>query len=118
MQNEHIPHGHHAKQKPLRNRQGHRRRQVSAAKHTPGPWVLRMPPDTCESHWAEIDGGPEPRWEGSSVMRSHGQIATVCVQMDDDKYDDPYSEKLRANARLIAAAPDMLAALHRANSAL
>ena len=51
-------------------------------------------------------------------MRSHGQIATVCVQMDDDKYDDPYSEKLRANARLIAAAPDMLAALHRANSAL
>ena len=62
--------------------------------HTPGPWTYRpMPePDSAHTYW--IDG-------------PHGEpVAEVCEFRPDDSAND-------ANARLIAAAPELLAALQR-----
>ena len=77
-------------------------RQAPAAKHTPGPWKVCMP--------AASDGAPcgglTVRYEGPS-HRWH--IATVYGQDKPTgiKYDQGENA---ANARLIAAAPDLLEA--------
>jgi hypothetical protein len=71
-------------------------------KHTPGPWIVdnEGPIEGRPGIYAEIldDAGPM----GANI------VARVCV-------DHPANEDLRnggrANARLIAAAPDLLAAL-------
>ena len=60
--------------------------------HTPGPWV---PCDTDSEHTTLISGN-----DGSGATRNGG-IYIARVQGPDN----------RANARLIAAAPDLLAAL-------
>jgi hypothetical protein len=68
------------------------------AEHTPGPWQYR-----ATVHWEQSDHGGY-RWK---VLMSPGsrafQIAMVQVDDDDDEQE--------ANARLIAAAPDLLEAL-------
>ena len=62
--------------------------------HTPGPWII---------YWrqgkSEMKGGP-----GSVQAVSGGKIARVFARTEDEGAQG-------ANARLIAAAPDLLAAL-------
>ena len=80
------------------------------AKHTPGPWIVdevNTPNGVgyfVNHLWeAEDDGdGPETRTD---------EIAEVCMD-----YNDP--EIPLGNARLMAAAPDLLAALKDATNAL
>ncbi len=58
---------------------------MSTAKHTPGPWEI-VPPS-----------------------REHPSRAMVCARLGVTIYDVPLCLETRANARLIAAAPDLLA---------
>lgn len=69
--------------------------------HTPGPWTIGS--RTAGGCWRVIDA---PTWDA---------FAKVVIKMTDDKAD---SEQGLANARLIAAAPDLLAALKRAREIL
>lgn len=66
------------------------------SKHTPGPWSLGKRGKTTQ----HIDGGHAVRNEG------WWSLAKVYVVVDDEP-----SEAGEANARLIAAAPEMLASL-------
>ena len=68
-------------------------------KHTPGPWSLGPLELVGDGLHAPIHAP------------SHGELATVVWQMEDDKFDGKPSLACEANARLIAAAPDLLAAL-------
>lgn len=63
--------------------------------HTPGPWTARL------NSWV--------RWE---ILYGGGQLAVI-AKPDDPASPPPVSET-EANARLIAAAPDLLAALKAA----
>ena len=69
-------------------------------KHTPGPWRARVYQAT-EGHVAELSVDSED-WK---------DLARVFVQEDDRFSDEPLLGSGEANARLIAAAPDLLAAL-------
>lgn len=71
--------------------------------HTPGPW--RLHEGSIFGHAGYI-GITSP---------AHDFLAEVVVKMDDDTERSP---RLLANARLIAAAPDLLAALQRAVNVL
>ena len=74
-------------------------------KGTPGSWELGVP---------EIQGN------GLHVpihAESHGELAMVVWQMEDDRHDGTPSVECEANARLIAAAPRLYAALARLTQA-
>ena len=71
------------------------------SKHYPGPWSA----GEIDDGWADID----------AYGSNHWQFARVVVQTEDD--DEP-QKRLIANARLIAAAPDLLEALKDAESEL
>lgn len=61
------------------------------SKNTPGPWAL----GNIENGFIEIDAiGPE----------HHGALANVVWKMEDDER----TPRCEANARLIAAAPELL----------
>ena len=66
--------------------------------HTPGPWFVSMKPD-----WDE-DG-----WMGVGVYDCDGGVFAV-VDDEPETIARPFCE---ADARLIAAAPEMLEALER-----
>ena len=69
-------------------------------KHTPGPWT--------------VENGKRARGYMTAVMRDGFAIADVpCLR--GDPYDDDEAD---ANAHLIAAAPDLLAALQETLRAL
>lgn len=68
---------------------------MTEAKHTPGPWIA--------------DGS---KWRGQITVRRAGDIPSPIADMWLNG-DDP-----AANARLIAAAPDMMEALHKVERAL
>lgn len=79
-----------------------------AAQHTPGPWRFET--------WDYSHANP-PRRE-LVVQNSEMPLATVAW---DEGKDNPYTvqnETALANARLIAAAPDLLAALEAAHRSL
>lgn len=75
---------------------------MAESKHTAGPWEVSALDGRTIQHqngfWKAVDGGTIPRWEG---------VATV-LQRDD--------EETKANARLIAAAPELLLACLGAQS--
>ena len=70
------------------------------SKHTPGPWSLDL-----ENIGADIKN------HVTVDAPSHGSLANVVWVMDDDVLEDKNSPECEANARLITAAPDLLAAL-------
>jgi hypothetical protein len=72
--------------------------------HTPGPWVVREP--DADERLADIAEGRSPEdMELTEVYADDGG-QQVCYVMNDTPDE-------AANARLIAAAPEMLAALRR-----
>jgi hypothetical protein len=71
--------------------------------HTPGPWTVH------ERH------APYSVWGFGTAENT--QVAACRVLLDDgtwDRYFAGTSDECVANARLIAAAPELLAALHQA----
>jgi hypothetical protein len=70
--------------------------------HTPGPWSLETVPTVCGiCHKV----GPMP------AMREGGKPGSACLYVDYPTPGHPVAIELQANARLIAAAPDLLDAL-------
>jgi len=65
-------------------------------KHTPGPWTIH--------HYEWL-----PKGHVSIDALFHGELALVVWKMEDDEQ----SPECEANARLIAAAPELLEALQR-----
>lgn len=76
----------------------------TAAKHTPGPWRVvestRIYDDTCSIEGAERRVALVP--------------ADDTKEIEDGAIVESLSREAKANAALIAAAPDLLAALERA----
>lgn len=64
--------------------------------HTPGPWTLG-------ESWISDD-------HIAIDAPSHGELASVVISMEDANPGEQFQE-LEANARLIAAAPELLEAL-------
>jgi len=71
------------------------RREVSASKHTPGPWGV--------PHFAEPEAGCDCRYV---LCDSH--MGAICTITWNKEGDHPPLEQAQANARLIAAAPELL----------
>ena len=67
------------------------------SKHTPGPW--------------ELDDNQGSRDYITINAPTHGALASVVWQMEDDKADGRRSPACEANAHLISSAPDLLDAL-------
>lgn len=67
---------------------------VSAGKHTPGPWSAKPSADT---------GYGDPEWAPFQIESDEWIVAVAIGDVDDLNAE--------ANARLIAAAPDLLEAL-------
>ena len=76
---------------------------MSEAKHTPGPWVLETVRTSCGiCHKV----GPFPG------RRENDEPRHACLYADYPSKHNPADAELDANARLIAAAPDLLDALY------
>lgn len=104
---------------------------MSDAKHTPGPWVVGGHTDGQEEAPPELSAKQRARWEeimasrrkptrlndGSFVIKSDaGRVAAVSLRVEAKRgqahaVDDP---EALANAKLIAAAPDLLIACQAA----
>jgi hypothetical protein len=74
---------------------------MNESKHTPGPWHFRQSFTDGEPSAYEVDAGAPGRFNVCTVAAGAGQVETE-----------------EANARLIAAAPDMLHALELAKAEL
>ena len=75
--------------------------------HTPGPWLVRFDEDRFDpsrSALKIIDGRDE------SLNHTNGALSLAFVNVTAFA---PHMDEPLANARLIAAAPDLLAALER-----
>ena len=73
---------------------------MSEAKHTPGPWVFRRGPDDAGFEFTLGDTRER------TFVEQTFDYAQVLYPDDGDQY-----ETAEANARLIAAAPELLEAL-------
>ena len=72
------------------------------AQHTPGPWKV----DEVGRHFDE------------EYLRLHNRFKLVGKEMDNIAYIPEIHPEAEANARLIAAVPDLLAALEKIVSAV
>ena len=72
---------------------------TNEAKHTPGPWCTGS------------TNVPQPLYRGVIAIVEYNPDRFVSVWVDDDERAWRVHEQSEANARLIAAAPDMLEAL-------
>lgn len=74
---------------------------MSAPKHTPGPWVTGK--NNCGGGSNVVDGLGRHLAHTAAVRNINGQVLP-----EKDRVEDP---EAKANARLIAAAPEMLETL-------
>lgn len=72
------------------------------SKHTPGPWKKA---DRLNGPWWHISA------ETSGLGPGQGRQAVACVHGESKRGANAYAEMFEANARLIAAAPELLEAL-------
>lgn len=70
------------------------------SKHTPGPW--------------KVGGQSGNPGEGEEISADGRLIAWTAATYDEDEDEDVVTEEDRANAQLIAAAPDLLAVVRMA----
>lgn len=79
---------------------------MAGTKHTAGPWAYGW--ETQDQHWAIVTDA------------AGGIVANVNTETGPDAHSAPAMRQMpgEANARLIAAAPDLLAALEEAVKAL
>ena len=84
-----------------------RQDETRRAGPTPGPWV------NDPSVWGDIDG---PGGVNIAFIIDETDKDTVVEMLTSDGACGPPVEQAKANARLIAAAPEMLAALRRARN--
>lgn len=81
---------------------------MNESKHTPGPWVARVDgPFVCGGDSTVVEAITE---DGEYVRR---EIATLLVDTGDGEEGSLTFAEDIANARLIAAAPELLAELRR-----
>jgi hypothetical protein len=73
-----------------------------SAKHTPGPWKKA---ERLNGPWWHISA------DTSGLGPGQGRQAVACVHGESKRGAKAYAEMFEANARLIAAAPELLAAL-------
>lgn len=84
---------------------------MSDAKHTPGPWKAEANEKSASINILGLHGDPM-RCRSSD---GHGSIVIVeCWEDDNDQPFAPMHPEQVANARLIAAAPELLALLDEA----
>lgn len=77
-------------------------------KYTPGPWTFETVKTVCGiCHKV----GPMP------PMRESEKPGSACIYVDYPSPGHPVAIELEANARLIAAAPELLSALKRLDDA-
>jgi hypothetical protein len=81
-----------------------------SAKHTPGPWHTSEPPILTE---ARSDVLNQPKLCQIRLYAPSGLISFMITELDDDPTDDLTIAEAQANARLIAAAPELLEALEK-----
>ena len=82
-----------------------------SAQHTPGPWKKS---DRLNGPWWHISSGHSV---GGQECGS-GRQAIACVHGESKRGAKAYAEMFEANARLIAAAPDLLRLLRMARTQL
>jgi hypothetical protein len=72
---------------------------------TPGPWTAKDEKGHCADTDWRVHSDEEDSWSAAPVVDVDGEAICLVVQAD------PSDEPMDSNARLIAAAPDLLAAL-------
>ncbi len=85
--------------------------ELMNTQHTPGPWVLN-------ADWFEDDLKNHVPVSAMQERGGHLALAQVVWVMDDDRRMGRGSPVCEANARLIAAAPELLAAVRSAHHML
>jgi hypothetical protein len=92
-----------------------------ATKHTAGPWRAeseRHPAVTDGNTWWRIYAGPDDRADLVANCDRTNRNPKPGIVIEVGRTADPTADDIQrdaANARLIAAAPDLLAALYRVN---
>lgn len=81
-------------------------------KHTPGPWVAKEDGKYRDSPWSiDHEDGHCASW--APISTAKGRTLALVVNDDSKRPMDFQEEEMHANAKLIAAAPELLEAAQK-----